>query len=477
MSTVRRVDKPTQVASISSEILDRQPPCSVEAEHCVLGSILLLPDCCDDVAMKLRPGDFYDEANQKLYTHMLGMHDAGRKIDLALLVEQLKSSGDYESIGGAAYLARIGNAVPNAAHSGYYATIVQRKATYRRLIQASTEILRDAYGEVGEARELLNTAEQKIFAILEQGGEGEAQPIEKIMQEAMDRLDARMRGEHTTGGVDTGFADLDALLNGLHNSQLIILAARPGMGKTALGMNIVENVVLKYQVPALFVSLEMSTIELADRLLCSIAEVNSHRLRNGTLSQEDRRRLVEKMSLVSEAPLYVDDTPSRNVMEIASAARRIKRQTGRLGLIVVDYLQLVQPDNSKDPRQEQVAKIARRLKLLARDIDVPVLCLAQLNRQAEEGRGTRPKLSHLRESGAIEQDADVVMFIHRPELEAESQEERSEHAGEAELIVAKHRNGPVGDIQLTWRKEFTRFGDSAHRHREEFEQFNQTGGF
>jgi replicative DNA helicase len=287
----------------------------------------------------------------------------------------------------------------------------------------------------------------------------------------MDRIDARLKGEHVAGGVETGFAAFDNLTGGLHNSELVVLAARPSMGKTALAMNIAEYVTMKLQLPVLFVSLEMSSIELADRLLCSIAEVNSQRLRNGTISKDDRKRLVEKAAVLSECPLYVDDSPSRTVSEVAAAARRIKRREGRLGLVVIDYLQLIEPDNPADPRQEQVAKMARRLKGLAREIDIPVLCLAQLNRQAEVAKENRPRLSHLRESGAIEQDADVVMFVHREEY-FRSGPEREQVAGQAEIIIAKQRNGPIGDVELVWRKEFTRFGNPAPQHYSEFEQFN-----
>jgi replicative DNA helicase len=318
---------------------------------------------------------------------------------------------------------------------------------------------------------LLSRAEQRIFSILERGENTTLNDIRDILHQAMDRIDARMKGEHLAGGVETGFTEFDHLTGGLHNSELIVLAARPSMGKTALAMNIAEYVALKLSLPVLFVSLEMSSIELADRMLCSVAEVNGARLRNGTISKEDRKRLVETAAKLSECPLFVDDAPSRTVSEIAAAARRVKRREGALGLIVIDYLQLIEADNSKDPRQEQVAKMARRLKGLAREVDVPVLCLAQLNRQAEVSKENRPRLSHLRESGAIEQDADVVMFVHREEY-YRTGEDREQVAGQAEIIIAKQRNGPIGEVELVWRKEFTRFANPAPQHYEEFEQFN-----
>jgi replicative DNA helicase len=434
----------------------------------VLGSILIKPDVCDDVALILRAEDFFDDAHGRLYRRVQAMHDAGRRIDVGLLVEELKRNGDYEAIGGAAFLAQISNAVPTAAHAVHYAEVVEQLSTIRSLINACTEIIREAHEPKRVAKELLSRAEQRVFSILDGRGKATVSDIRSILHDAMDRLDARMRGEHAVGGVDTGFTELDKLTGGLHQSELVVLAARPSMGKTALAMNIAEYVAMKLRQPVLFVSLEMSGIELADRLLCSVAEINSHRLRNGTLTGQERERLVETAARISECPLYVDDSPARLVTEIAAAARRIRRRDNGLGLIVIDYLQLIEPDNPGDSRQEQVAKITRRLKGLARELAVPVLCLAQLNRQAEIAKENRPRLSHLRESGAIEQDADVVLFVHREEY-YRSGEERQQFAGQAEIIIAKQRNGPVGDVNLVWRKEYTRFANPASPHFDEFE--------
>ncbi len=455
----------------SSELLDRRLPYDLDAEQGVLGSILLLPEACDEVSLVLRPDDFFDEANRCLFTHMQAMHDAGGKIDVTLLVDRLRKSGHYETIGGGAYLYKVSQAVPNAAHARYYAGIVREKSTLRSLINAGTEILRQAYEEQHEARHLVSEAEQKIFSILDHRSASSVSSIRDILHQAMDRLDARMRGEQTQDAVDTGFTELDRLTGGLHNSELVILAARPSMGKTAFAMNIAEYVAVELRRPTLFVSLEMASIELADRLLCSAAQVDGHRLRNGTLSNADKLRLVEKAGEISQAPLFVDDSPSRTVSEIAAAARRIKRREGGLGLIAVDYLQLIEPDNPDDSRQEQVARIARRLKGLAREAQVPVLCLAQLNRQAEDTRDHRPRLSHLRESGAIEQDADVVMFVHREEYYLRG-EEQKEHEAQAEIIIAKQRNGPVGEVELRWEKKFTRFQNLAPERLQEFDDYN-----
>lgn len=465
-----RKDEPRPV----QPILDRTPPCDVSAEIAVLGSVILMPDVCDDLVMIVKPDDFYDDAHRKLYQHMINMVELGQKIDITLLVNRLKSSDDYEAVGGSAYLARLANSVPNAAHAVYYAEIVRSKATLRKLIEASTTILRDAYDETIEAKELLSQAEQRVFSIQDERSSQQADSIGDLLTQAMERIDARMKGTHAVGGVDTHFESYDAQCGGLHNGELVILAARPSMGKTAFALNVAENVSILGHAPVLFVSLEMSGVELADRLLCSLAKVNGHKLRNGSISQDDRKRLVEKAVEVSHAPLYIDDSPSRSVSEIAAVARRIKQREKRLGLIVIDYLQLLEPDNSRDPRQEQVAKIARRLKGLAREQSVPVLCLSQLNRQAEEGKDHRPRMSQLRESGAIEQDADVVMFVHREEYYHRG-DDAAQYAGQAEIIIAKQRNGPVGEIQLTWEKEYTRFYDRAPERHSEFDNYG--GGF
>ena len=461
--------------SSAVEILQRQQPFDLEAEMGVIGSVLLLPEVSDDIA-SLRADDFYDDANRKIYETLRDMHDTGEKIDITLLVSKLRTSGDYEKVGGAAYLAKLSASVPNAAHAVYYADIVTEKAVYRKLIASSTEILRDSYEQTSTAKELCAQAEQKIFAIMDGRSAQSVHSISDVLHEAMDRMEARLRDDHDTGGAESGFAQFDEITGGLHSGELIILAARPSMGKTALAMNIGEYVSITQQLPVLFVSLEMSGIELADRMLCSLARVNGHRLRNGTISSDDRERLIRKANEISQAPLFVDDSPSRTVSEIAAAARRIKRREGNLGLIVIDYLQLIEPDNSRDPRQE---KIARRLKGIARELEVPLLCLSQLNRQAEDSKDHRPRLSHLRESGAIEQDADVVMFVHREEYYHRG-DERAQFAGQAEIIISKQRNGPIGDVELTWEADFTRFSDRAPERHNEFDdyaEFTSPGGF
>jgi replicative DNA helicase len=297
--------------------------------------------------------------------------------------------------------------------------------------------------------------------------------IHDVLMEAFTHIDARM--EHGAGlGLPTGFTDLDNLTGGLHGSELVILAARPSMGKTALATNIAEHVAIESRATTLFVSLEMSRLELAQRMLCSQGRIDAGRFRKGMINADDRKKLVEASAKLGQAPLFVDDTASRTITEIAACARRLRRKE-KLGLIVIDYLQLIEPDNARDPRQEQVAKIARRLKGLARELEIPVICLAQLNRQAEAGKeNNRPKLSHLRESGAIEQDADVVMFIHREEYYlAPDDPKKKEVQSQADLIVAKQRNGPTGDLKLAFFNKYTRFEDLAQKPYEEFDNYDQ----
>jgi replicative DNA helicase len=455
------------------ELLDRQPPQSIEAERAVIGSLLLLPEACDEVALLVRPEDFYDPAHRAIFSHMLALHDDGRQIDPTLLTQRLKDAGSYESIGGAAFLLELSQEVATAAHAEYYARIVRDKSVLRSLIHASTDIIQESYETGTDAREMLARAEERVFRILDTKGDTQVRPVREVLHESLARIDARMQRQHAYGGLETGFIDYDDLTGGLHGSELVILAARPSMGKTALALNIAEHVAIDERGPAkavLLVSLEMSALEVGDRLLCSRARVNSHKLRNGQLSADDSHRLIQTASSVSGAPLFIDDSASRNMTEIAATARRLKRQEN-LSLVVIDYLQLIEPDNPRDPRQEQVARISRRLKGLARELNVPVLCLAQLNRQVEATRDNRPQLSHLRESGAIEQDADVVAFVHREEFYQTNDEDRERVKGQADLMIRKQRNGPTGDIKLTWLHEFTRFENWQQPEYDEFSDF------
>ncbi len=465
MATVHRIERAHGATRVSPELLDRMPPHSLEAEQGVLGSLLIDPELCDEVALVLHADDFYAEANAKLYRHMLAMHESGGRIDVMLLRERLKQEGDFEAVGGNAYLAEVINAVPVAAHAVYYANIVRDKATLRALIHTSTEILRDAWDPALDPREALNQAEEKVFAVHDRRTTTQVANIHDVMVEAFARIDARMAGSEGVG-VPTGFTDLDKLTGGMHSSELIILAARPSMGKTALATNIAEHVAMHENVPTLFVSLEMARLELGQRILCSQGRIDAGKFRSGFLSGNEREQLVRVSNQLCKTPLYIDDSAARTVTEIGATARRLKRRSN-LGFLVIDYLQLISPDDPRNPRQEQVAKMARRLKALARELEVPILCLAQLNRQAELGREShRPRLSHLRESGAIEQDADVVMFIHREEYYNRDDEDAR---GKGEVIIAKQRNGPTGDVELAWFDKYTRFENLAHQPYEGFD--------
>ena len=457
---------------LSSEILDRLPPQNLEAEKGVLGSLLLDPQLCDEVTLILQPSDFYADANQRLYRNLKELHDQGKRIDITLLVERLNQAGELEAIGGKAYLAEVAQSVPYAHNAVHYAEIVRNKATVRELIHASTEILRDAWDPTYDPKELLSHSEEKIFAVHDRRSSDRVTHIQNLLIEAFDRIDARL-DQGAGDATPTHFRDLDQLTGGLHPGEFIVLAARPSMGKTALAANIAENVAIISRVPVLFVSLEMARLELAQRLLCSQGSIDGSKFRSGFISADDREKLMEASGKLSQSPLFIDDTPSRTVTEIAACARRLKRKE-KLGLIVIDYLQLIQPDDPRDPRQEQVAKMARRLKGLARELTVPIICLAQLNRQVEvSGREEhRPRLSHLRESGAIEQDADVVMFIHREEYYHPPEKvEELGIAGQAILLLAKQRNGPTGDIKLQWSANYTRFRDFSEKPYEEFSSY------
>ena len=459
----------------SSSSFDRSPPCNVEAERGVIGAILLDPRLCDDLAVLVRPNDFYLDQHRRIYACLLEMNAESSGIDLTLLVERLRSSGELVEIGGEAYLAELMTSVQVTAHAVHYAKIVQQNATRRQLIETCERVLNDAYDPSIQPKELVAQAEERIFAINDQRSTGVLEPMKDLIPKVFHLIDQRASGE--VNGVRTGFIDLDQMLGGLHGSELIILAARPSMGKTAFATNIADYVAVETREPVLFFSLEMAKTELAFRMLSGRGRISGDHFR-GSLSQKDQENFGRAASALSDAPLYIDDSPSRTVTEIGAVARRLKRQEG-LGLIVIDYLGLIEPDNSLDSRQEQVAKIARRLKGLARELDVPVLCLAQLNRMTEMSKDNRPRLSHLRESGAIEQDADVVMFVHREEYYHTKEEaEEKNLRGMAEIIVAKQRNGPVGDVKLAWLSKYTLFANlSMAEEPGEYEEFNDFAEF
>ncbi len=445
----------------SAETADRLPPQNLEAERGVLGSLLLMNEAIDDVADVLRPDCFYHDAHQRIYAAISRLHEAGvRGIDPVTVAEELERNNELAQIGGAATLAEILEAVPHPGHVKYYAQIVREKWIKRRLIYACSEVLHDCYEDAGDPNELLQKAEQTIFRILEQQDNTERMGIGDILLDAFDRINDRLQAEGSISGLSTGFVDLDELTNGLQPSELVILAARPSMGKTALVCNIAQAAAETGAGVVIF-SLEQSRLEIAERLLCIRAQVDGHRLRGGELSHEDHERLLEASAELSQFPLFIDDAPGRNMTQISAVCRRMKRRH-EIRLVIIDYLQLIEPEDRGINREQQISQITRRLKYLAKEVDVPVIALAQLNRGVELREDKRPRLADLRESGAIEQDADLVMFLHRPEMYDPNIEDDLRNV--AEVIVAKHRSGPTGIVRLTFRKESMRFENYSPLH-------------
>jgi replicative DNA helicase len=436
------------------------PPQDREAERSVLGSMLRENTVIGDVVQILRSEHFYVFAHQKIYEAITTLYvDRGHPADLVTLADHLKEQQLVEDTGGYAYLMELWDAAPSAANAEYYARIVRDKALIRNLIHACTEIQRDSQDQVMPADELLDNAERKILDIAQMGIIGQTTTLQQALNEAYDRIDSRTQRDHMSiSGLATGYIDLDNLTAGLQNSELVIVAARPSVGKTSFALNIIRHIAVEENQPVFFISLEQSRIELAERLMCCQARVDSHRLRTGHLPEEEMQKLIDAGGILRQAKLFLDDSPGQGMLRIAANARRLKLRH-QIKLVVVDYLQLIDPDNRRDSRQEQVSNISRRLKFLARELEIPVVALAQVNRSSEDRQDHRPRLADLRESGAIEQDADTVMLLHRPELH-----EPGQHEGIVEVIVGKQRNGPTGEITLTYLKQFMRFENFAVEH-------------
>ncbi|MBX9653243.1 replicative DNA helicase [bacterium] len=432
------------------------PPQNLDAERMLLGCVLRDNMVINDLVRLLKSDYFYSDKHQKIFKAMTDLSELGVPIDPVTLGEQLNKSGVLVEIGGAPTIVELYQQTLTAANWRHYSDVVYQKAIVRNLIRISNDILRDAYEGVSSSDDLLQDAERKIMDIASNRSTGETVDIGTALQAAFARLsDRQTRDGAWTTGVPTGFTDLDQLTNGFQESELIILAARPSMGKTSLAMNFAEHAAVDHKCPVLFVSLEMSMLELAERLLCSRAGVNLQFVRKGRLSKEDTMRLIQTGDELGSAPIYIDDQPGQTMMRIAGTARRIKMQYG-LRMIVIDYLQLIESEDRNASRQEQISTISRRLKTLARDLKVPIISLSQLNRSAEQREGHRPRMSDLRESGSIEQDADVVMLLHRDDAY-----DSSNNPNTADLIIAKQRNGPIGDIRMTFLKELTRFTNYA----------------
>jgi replicative DNA helicase len=444
---------------LKAETSGRVPPQNQEAEAGLLGSILVDQDAMIKIADIVTADDFYVDRHSVIFTAMLDLYEARQPIDLLTLANKLEEAGELQRLGGSSYLTELVNAVPTAAHVTHYAGIVAHKATLRRLIKASQKITDLGYDETAALDGLLDQAEKTLFDVSQQHLKENFVPIGSILAESFDRLDSLHKDKNRLRGVPTGFQGLDNILAGMQKSDLIILAARPSMGKTTLALNIAQNVA-KAGIPVGIFSLEMSKEQLIDRLLSSESGIDSWKLRTGSLDDSDFPKINEAMAVLSEAPIYIDDSASTNVMEIRTKARRLQSEHD-LGLLVIDYLQLMSGRNlNSENRVQEVSEISRGLKGLARELDVPVIALSQLSRSVESRSPQIPQLADLRESGSIEQDADVVMFIYREDYYQPETDRRNI----ADILIKKHRNGPIGQVELFFHPEQTLFRtvDRAH---------------
>ncbi|MEY2481061.1 MAG: replicative helicase [Verrucomicrobiota bacterium] len=457
----------------SSQDIHRTPPHSVEAEQGVLGSMLISPrEIIAECIEKINEQYFYVPAHQTIYSVLVDLWNAGQAIDLITFTQILRDRNLLDAVGGAAFVTSLFTFVPTAANVGYYLEIVREKHILREIIAACTESVRRSYEEQDEVNELLDEVEQRIFAVGEDRFKGQMVAMKDQVMEAIETIEKLYENRGGITGISTGFVELDRMTNGLHPSEMIVIAARPSMGKTALAMNIAEHVAINAKLPVAVFSLEMSSQQLVQRLLCSRARVNLQKVREGFLADRDFPSLTAAASKLAEAKIFIDDSAGLSILELRAKARRLKAQQD-VQLIIVDYLQLLRSTSrrAQDNRQLEISEISAGLKALAKDLKIPVIVVAQLNRQPEARSGGKPRLSDLRESGSIEQDADLVGLLVRPEIYEEDEEARAEKSGEAELIIAKQRNGPIGEIPLTFLKEFTRFEDRARNVSEPGEAF------
>jgi replicative DNA helicase len=433
------------------------PPQNLDAEESVLGAMMLSPGAIGAVSEVLDAGDFYRESHAKIYRASLSLYARGEPVDAITLVDELEERGDLDDAGGRERIHELAALVPATANAGHYAKIVREMATLRGLIRVGAEVARLGWERPGEAQELVDQAEQIVFELSQSRVASEFSHIESLLKESFERITALYEAGDDITGVPSGYRDIDRLTGGFQPGNLIIVAARPSMGKSALGLGMASNLGVRAQIPVALFTLEMSKSEVTQRLMCSEAKVESNRLRTGKLAVDDWPRLTAACDKLAKAPIYVDDTGSITMMEIRAKARRLKTQEPTLGLIIVDYLQLMTTGASVENRVQEVSQISRQLKVLARDLDVPVLAMSQLSRAVEQRHDKRPILSDLRESGAIEQDADLVFFIYRDEY----YNEESDQQGLAEVICAKHRNGPTGSEKLSFLKRYAKFADLA----------------
>jgi replicative DNA helicase len=435
------------------------PPQNLDAEESVLGAMMLSPGAIGAVSEVLSASDFYRESHASIYRAALDLYAKGEPVDAITLVDELERREQLEGIGGRVRIHELAALVPATSNAAHYARIVREMATLRGLVRAGQEIARLGMERQGQAaEELVDRAEQVVFDLSQQRVHTEFSHIEDLLKESFERITALYEAGADVTGVPSGFRDLDRLTSGFQPGNLIVLAARPSMGKSALGLCIAVNLSVRQNVPVALFTLEMSKAEVTQRLMCSEAKVESQRLRTGKLAADDWPRLTTACDRLAKAPLYIDDTGSITLMEIRSKARRLKSREPALGLIVVDYLQLMTSGTSAENRVQEVSQISRSLKVLARDLDVPIIAISQLSRAVEQRHDKRPILSDLRESGSIEQDADLVVFIYRDEY---YNAEESDQQGLAEVHLAKHRNGPTDTVKLSFLKRFAKFADLA----------------
>lgn len=446
---------------MSAEKTAKIPPQNLDAEKSLIGAVLIDEEVLADVTEHVKPGDFYDKNHAMIYQAMMRLFEKHKPVDLLTLTEELKKKGELDVVGGSAFLTELTNYVPTAAHAAAYAEMVSQKAVRRRLIRASADITELGFDESTTTQELLEKAEAELFSVSDQSLKQDLVSIENILMDSFDRIEELHKNKGELRGIRTGYRDLDNMTAGLQRSDLIILAARPAMGKTTLVTNLAYNVATIEKKPVLFFSLEMSKEQLVDRMLADAANVDSWNIRTGKLTDEDFMRLSEASGELAEAPIFIDDTPGLSVLEMRTKARR-KNHESPLGLIIVDYLQLMQAAGQHGGnRVQEVSEISRGLKLIARELDVPLIALSQLSRSVETRTPPIPQLSDLRESGSIEQDADIVSFIYRPGY---YEPDNPEVQNITDLIIAKHRNGPVGKVQLYFHPERLRFMSLDRKH-------------
>jgi replicative DNA helicase len=441
-----------------SEDFGRQPPQDMAAEQAVLGGMLLSKDAIADVLERLRPSDFYRPAHQNVYDAILDLYGRGEPADPVMVAAELDRRGLLRRIGGAPYLHTLISTVPTAANAGFYAGIVAEKALLRRLVEAGTRVVQYGYAgaEGADVAEVVDRAQAEIYDVTDRRMSEDFVALEDLLQPTMDEIDAIASHGGLARGVPTGFTELDDVTNGLHPGQMIIVAARPGVGKSTLGLDFLRSCSIKNRLASVIFSLEMSKSEIVMRLLSAEAKIKLSDMRSGRMSDDDWTRLARRMSEISEAPLYIDDSPNLTMMEIRAKARRLK-QRADLRLVVVDYMQLMTSGKKFESRQQEVSEFSRSLKLLAKELDLPVVAISQLNRGPEQRTDKKPMLADLRESGSLEQDSDVVILLHRPD----AFERDDPRGGEADLILGKHRNGPTKTITVAHQLHLSRFTNMA----------------